>query len=126
VYIASPVGTYDLPLYDRQVSALRHRLPGARLILARDAFADTGDWLARWPSIVRRIDALVFFAAPDRTIGVGVFQEISDALNRGVPVAFLFRGGRLHSFSSVELSRVEQPRPRRYARVSLRPDRRAA
>jgi hypothetical protein len=126
VYVASPVGTYDLPLYGRQVAALHRWPPDATLILARDAFTDTADWLTCWPAIVPRIDALVFFAATDRTIGAGVFQEIADALNQGVPVRFLSRRGTLHPFSAVEFSRLEEPCPRRYVRVSLRPDRRAA
>jgi hypothetical protein len=125
VYVASPIGTYGLGLYDRQVAAIRRRLPRAKLILARGLFADNEDWRARWPAIVRSIDKLVFFTAPDRTIGLGVFTEIGDALNLGIPVAFLSRRGTLHPLSATQLCPPERPGPRRYVRVSLRADRRA-
>jgi hypothetical protein len=100
IYITSPVSTYRERRYDVAVAAIGARFPSSKLIVARNLWTDSADWLRRWPDILHTLDRLVYFLAADRTIGAGVAREVADAYALGLPVCLL-DGGRLRDHSRV-------------------------
>lgn len=92
VYIAHPVTTYGSAHARRQLRAVKVLLPDTDLIDPSTAFANTEQWLAEWPSLVRSLDAVVAFGAEDRTVGAGVARELFDAEAAGVTTAVLAEG----------------------------------
>jgi hypothetical protein len=91
VYIASPIATFCTPRYDMELQRVRDLLPDADLIPARGAFTNNRDWRARWPALLRTLEAVVFFDDDEGCIGAGTEQEITDAWRAGIPVFFLPR-----------------------------------
>lgn len=80
------LATYRTERYERCMALVRRRFAGAVLLEPRDLFHDTAGWLIEWPSIVQSIDAVVFIADTDGSIGYGVFREVREAHVLGVPV----------------------------------------
>jgi hypothetical protein len=91
VYVASPITTYQTPRYDQKLAEIAQHFPRAELLQARCLFRSTADWRRRWPQLLPTLTGLVFFANSDRTVGLGVWSEVQDAVDR-IPVWFLDDG----------------------------------
>lgn len=89
VYVAHPVSTYGSAHARRQFGAIGTLLPDATLINPATTFTSTAHWLAQWPELVLRLDAVIAFAAEDGTIGAGVARELLDAQVVGAGTAVL-------------------------------------
>lgn len=100
VYVASSLSTYDTPDYSTKLERITELFPNAEILAARGLFTSNADWRQKWPGIVSQIDALVFFDDADGYIGYGVWTEISDAIERGIPVYALGPGDRLYDFET--------------------------
>ena len=92
VYVAHPVTAYGSAHARRRFRAIQTLLPDAGLIDPATAFSSTAQWLAEWPNLVFRVDAVVAFPSEDRTVGAGVARELFDAEAAGVPTAVLSEG----------------------------------
>lgn len=100
VYVASSLSTYSTARYEQMIDAARSHYPQATILPARDQFTSTDDWRRRWPELLNTLQAVVFFADDDGYIGYGVFTELTDALDRGIPVRYLAPNGGLYEISA--------------------------
>lgn len=100
VYVASSLSTYSTARYEQMIDAARSHFPQATILPARDQFTSTDDWRRRWPDILPTLDALVYFEDRDGYIGYSVFTELTDALDRGIPVRYLAPNGGLYEISA--------------------------
>ena len=117
VYLAAPIPTYRTSRYAWALAQVREQFPDHELLSARDLYVSTEDWLAKWPTTLPTLDALVFIAAADRTIGAGVFREIVDARSRGLPVWHLSDSATLIPLPQVHFHIPERCSAQRCARV---------
>ncbi len=108
VYLAAPKSEYGSPRYARLVALTRKHFPDAEVIEARTAFSDTADWRASWPDILATLSALVFLTTETGWIGRGVWAELREARDCGLPIYHLTDGGRLVALADLAFSR---PRP---------------
>ena len=101
-YVASPIQTYNTPLY----SHMREVLPASleklvhapvELLYAEGMYRSAQHWLETWPVILqtRVTGGTVFFTDADRYIGRGVYVEIQDTLKKGLPVFLALPDGKL-------------------------------
>lgn len=100
VYVASSLSTYRTPRYDRMVASVREQFPHATILPARDQFTSNHDWRRRWPDLLPTLQGVVFFADNDGYVGYGVWTELNDALDRGIPVRYLTPNGGLCEISA--------------------------
>jgi hypothetical protein len=100
IYIASSISLYGKSEYDRAQQELTAIFNDDRLTFARGLYASSGDWLARWPKILQRIDRLIFLT-DSNWIGRGVWTEIDDTLRAGKMV-HLYTGGKLYAVESLD------------------------
>lgn len=105
VYLAAPKSEYGSPRYARLVALTRKHFPDAEVIEARTAFSDTADWRASWPDILATLSALVFLTTETGWIGRGVWAEIREARDLGLPVYHLTDRGRLVPLPDLTFSR---------------------
>jgi hypothetical protein len=119
VYLAAPLVCYGTARYLTARSQLSPFVPDGAVIEAATAFANSMEWIARWPGIVRQIGTLVFIADENRHIGAGVFQEILDARFHGVPVLYLDGRGAFHPCHALSFRFRRAPDPLRIATVRL-------
>lgn len=125
VYVASSLSTFKTFRYDAQLARIRGHFPQAEILPARDLFHSNADWLRKWPELLPTLDVLIFFADTGRSIGYGVWTELTDAAARGIPSWYLASGNRLYDLGDSEHLRFHL-RPwdwTRYAVVTCpRPD----
>jgi hypothetical protein len=119
VYLASPIATYYTLRYDRMRAHVERLFPGAAIVAARGLYRNSADFLRRWPTIRHSLSTLVFFTDEQQYIGYGVFTEIRDARDGGLPVFFLTDDGILHALDDVILGQPNEDDWRRYMRVSV-------
>ena len=117
VYAAHPMTCYATGHAARCLAGLRRLAPGVDLIDPEAAgWVSDAEWLTGWPPMLAGLDALVVFADPAGTVGVGCLREIADALAVGLGVAaYSARRGCLVELRG--LSFVCPPTPRRLARL---------
>lgn len=116
VYVASSLSTYATPEYARNLDRIAELFPDAEILAPRDLFTSNSDWLRKWPGVVAQIDALIFFQDAQGYIGYGVWTEIHDAIDHGIPVSLL-ADSSLHPWSTVEISERQPDNWRQYARI---------
>jgi hypothetical protein len=120
IYFASPkteLGTERHVYFVRLVFRL---YPDASIVDGLGTFRDHADWTRRWPEVLAKVTALVFRADRLRFIGKGTYQEIQDALERGIPVVYLAANGARYPWSDVVLSAPSEDSWAHYARVTPR------
>lgn len=98
LYVASPLSTFNTPRYDSELQHLRAHFHHADIVPARGLFTSNAEWKRGWPDILSTIDALVFFADDDGYVGYGVWTELSDAYERGIPIWYQAPHNRLYEF----------------------------
>lgn len=98
VYVASSLHTFDTPRYNTELARITEHVPHAEIMPARSLFTSHAEWRRGWPNILTTIDALVFFADDDGYVGYGVWTELCDANERGIPIWYLAPHGRLYEF----------------------------
>ena len=99
VYVASSLHTFNTPRYDVELNRIRTRFPDAAIIPARGRFHSNRAWRRGWPKLLASIDAVVFFADDDGFIGLGVWTELCDADERGIPISYLAPHGEFYDFN---------------------------
>jgi hypothetical protein len=108
VYLAHPVSTYGTPWAARCLEAVEQAWPDCEVIDPAAWFASNEEWLARWPSIVPSLSALVVVGDELGRIGVGCWLEVGDAIFWQVPVFTLTEGD--HGVLDVaRVARLEVP-----------------
>lgn len=122
VYLASPIGTYHTPRYDRMLAHAGRHFPDASILPARGLYRDVADFKRRWPRLLPTLSALAFFADEAGYIGYGVWTEIRDMRRRGLPVWFLTDDGALYAWEAVRFGVPDEQDWRRYLRVTLGKD----
>lgn len=125
VYLASPLTTYRTPRYDRMIEAARQRFPGATILPARGLFFGARDWLNRWPAVLETLAGIAFFTDEAGWIGKGVFTELMDARDAGLPIWVLTDDGAVHSPYAFAISGVDEEDWRQYARIQVMPEQEA-
>lgn len=119
VYAAAPLTLRrDPELHGRRLQQIRSHYPDARIVDALEEFDGLRDWQTRWPTLVRRIDTLVFMADKEGTIGAGTVKELMDAIVHRVPVQHVTGAGLL-PFSAVHLLGLAAPSAWRAMRVEV-------
>lgn len=98
VYVASSLSTFNTPRYDSELVRIRKHFPHAEIVPARGLFSSNAEWKLGWPDLLATIDAIVFFADDDGCVGYGVWTELSDADERGIPIWYQAPHGRLYQF----------------------------
>ena len=92
-YVAAPISAYGTVRYDRTLDRLTttsdHYVVGAAGL-----FSSTPHWREWWPSILERLAAVSVLGAMDGTIGRGVWVEVRDADQRGLPIRWEGPGRR--------------------------------
>lgn len=106
VYVASSLHTFDTPRYGTELARIREHFPHAEIVPARGLFGSNADWKRGWPALLPTIDALVFFADDDGYVGLGVWTELCDADERGIPICYLAPHGRLYEFGDSDAVQV--------------------
>ena len=122
IYLAAPMTTYRTERYNRIVSQLQHHFAGDRLLSARYLYTSTADWRMKWPKLLPTLDALLFIAAEDGTIGSGVLREIIDVRNRGRPVHYVSESEYI-PLQRVHFQLPERPTSYQFLRVHIGPRR---
>jgi hypothetical protein len=117
VYLASPLSTYQTQRYDAVLAQVEAQYPSAELLPARSLFQSTEDWSNRWPELLPTLTDLVFFAAPDGTVGFGVWCEVQDSAGC-IPIWYVDEADRWHPLEDVVLE-VTGESLRRFATVRL-------
>lgn len=127
IYVASSVQTYNLTNYKTRLRAIRRQLeavtPQVCILAARDMFSSNEDWRAKWPSVLRTVDVLVYFGyetfgrAP--SIGYGVHTEIANALHAGKPVFYSAPDSQLYAHNQTCHIQTLEGGWRDYARVHV-------
>ncbi len=120
VYVASPLGTYHSPRYDRLLKVVRRQFPRGRVIPARGLFRDSNHWRSAWPILLSSISILVFFPDVCGWIGFGVWRELRDVAALGRPVFLLLDDGRLVPLQHVTFGPVRNDDWIHYACVNVR------
>ncbi|MGH9291921.1 MAG: hypothetical protein ACRD0B_00215 [Acidimicrobiales bacterium] len=121
VYVAHPMSCYGTEHAASSLARVGELLPGARLIdPERAAWPSDEEWRTDWRDILESLDALIVFAAKDRTVGTGCVSEATDAFGWSLPVAALDATG-LRSLDAFKLLPEHERTPRRFARLSLGP-----
>jgi hypothetical protein len=117
VYAAHPVTSYGTPYESSALRRLETMFdPDVELVNPATQFESADEWLQRWPELVIQLDAVVAFAARDRTVGLGVLQEVHDAMLLGISVAVLAQDG-LRELAQVTYLGPRHRTPRRVARL---------
>jgi hypothetical protein len=120
IYVASSLGTYHSPRYNRLLRVVRRQFPRGRVIPARGLFRDSNPWRSAWPILRSSISVLVFFPDVCGWIGFGVWRELHDVAALGRPVFLLLDDGRLVPFQHVTFGPVRTDDWIQFARVSAR------
>jgi hypothetical protein len=66
---------------------LHEQMGGWEIIDPAVVFADTADWLARWPSLHRDLSVVIVFGDEAAYVGAGCLREVTDAIVAGIPVS---------------------------------------
>lgn len=88
IYIASPVSTYTTSRYDKVRELVHTQFPDDVIYAARGMYANSEDWISQWPTIAKRMDICVYFAAADGTYGRGVYHELESFFAAHKPVYY--------------------------------------
>jgi hypothetical protein len=121
VYVASPLSTYRTPRYDAMVARVRVLFPQAEILPAREVFRSNADWRARWACIMPTLAAVVVFPDTGGWIGAGVWKEVHDARNHGIPVYVLDDAGDVRGWEAIRLMERRPDDWQRTARLDLPP-----
>jgi hypothetical protein len=116
VYLAAPLVAFESSAYDRTEDALVRA--GCFVIAARNEFASTADWLARFGDVLSKVQALVVVPGPGGVVGVGVVREVAEAIVLGIPT-YLVDGNRFHPLHGVRFTVLDRPSRRCFARVEF-------
>jgi hypothetical protein len=96
-YVGSPVTTYSTKRYDTLKKAIQNDFPaihpGSTFLFARGLYGSSQEWKRKWPSTLHTIGGMLFFTDTDNCIGRGVWIELRDVFNRGLPVYFVTNQG---------------------------------
>jgi hypothetical protein len=94
-------------------------MEGWEIIDPAAVFADTTDWLARWPSLHRDLSVVIVFGDEAGYVGAGCLREVSDAIVAGIPVLGLDLTIGLSESVSFDLLLPWNRTPARTARLVL-------
>ena len=120
VYIASPIQTYHLPLYEHMQALIAALFPDSTLVFARGLYVSGRDWLEKWPMMRKQVDTLIFFCDLNGFIGRGVYVEVYDKLRENKPLFLITHEGTLYPFEQVELSEPNEFNWSCYASVAIK------
>ena len=123
IYVATPLVIFQAPVrYFKMVKAwVKKAAPNAELIFGAHEFSSTKDWKARWADVRGSVDAVLFAADPYATIGKGVYQEVQDALEAGLPVGYVVGPDMIVTSDEFEIVVVDPNDRMRYAKVIPKP-----
>jgi len=114
-YLAASVHVYEHPDYERAIRFVQDRHGSVNP--ARGMYADTPEWLRRWPEMIERVRRVYFILDPDDgTIGRGVHRELTDCTARGIPAYLIcFDGSGVIATEDFELQVIDPGNWRRFA-----------
>ena len=95
VYLACPIPAFWTERYEVRLAHLRRLAPVAEIVEPRLLPWDNPRWLAGGRGLIATCDALVVFGLGDRSVGLGVAQELEWAAADGVPAWELTGRGAL-------------------------------
>ncbi len=87
IYFATTLDQYDKPEYPTVLADVRGYFgPEAEILESRALWHSNDHWRGAWPGLLPTVDALAVWPRPDGTIGAGVYREVQDAREHGIPV----------------------------------------
>jgi hypothetical protein len=116
VYLAAPLVGFESSAYGRTEDALVRA--GCFVIAARDEFASTADWLARFGDVLSKVQALVVVPGPGGVVGAGVLREVAESIVLGIPTYFA-DGNGFHALHRVSMTFLPDAERARCARINL-------
>jgi hypothetical protein len=116
VYVATPVQMFSSPQYQAAIEWAKRTFPKGEVWPSHTRFASILGWLEEWPTVLKQIDLAVVVTRPDRTVGRGVFRELSDLCKRHTPIIWWQSSRRLHPSFVAQV--IDRNNWHRYARLS--------